>query len=138
MRAPTLAAELVSVVVLLGCITGILGLPGLRLPLLRRELPRANAPAQHEYDVFADPQPDVGSYNYPTSQSYGGYGYGPPPPPATIEPSTPTTVSLEWFGDYLRYFTNGFIWPTHWVWYDWLVIVWGLGTRCFDPLNCSD
>lgn len=88
MRAWTLAADLVSVAILLGCLTGIQAVSGDGNPLVKRGTSPDEDPKPIDYELFGGPEPDHGAYNYPTP-TYGGYGYPPPPPP----PKTSSTLS---------------------------------------------
>ncbi|KAL7621225.1 hypothetical protein AAE478_008542 [Parahypoxylon ruwenzoriense] len=87
MRASTLAADLVSAVILLACLTGILAVPQGGNLLIRRDSPPDDSSNQIDYELFGGPEPDRGAYNYPTP-TYGGYGPPPPPPPTSRAPSS--------------------------------------------------
>ncbi|KAK6956454.1 hypothetical protein Daesc_001732 [Daldinia eschscholtzii] len=86
MRALTLAADLVSVVVLLTTLPGIRAVTQEDNLAIQRDPSPDVDPQKINYELFDDPQHGPsGGYNYHTP-TYGGYG-SPPPPPFTSKAS---------------------------------------------------
>ncbi|KAH9905357.1 hypothetical protein F4778DRAFT_779695 [Xylariomycetidae sp. FL2044] len=101
MRVSTLSTDLISVVLLLGCLTGVLALPNRHEPRLGQDLDSDNDEGKQppNYELFGGPPPDRGEYIYPTL-TYGGYGPPPPPPPTSTSETASSSPTESGTGSY--------------------------------------
>ncbi len=83
MRVFTLAAELVSVGLLLVHLPSVYSLPELRELIDERDVSGEDAVELPNYDLYGGPPPNRGGYDYVTI-TYGGYGPPPPPPSSSV------------------------------------------------------
>ncbi|KAI3327124.1 hypothetical protein HD806DRAFT_531708 [Xylariaceae sp. AK1471] len=86
MRALTLAADLVSVALLLGCVPRVFAFTNRHQDLEERYVSNEDATEQPYYNLYGGPPPNRDAYAYP-SVTYGGYGPPPPPSSSDIIPS---------------------------------------------------
>ncbi|RYP43464.1 hypothetical protein DL768_009910 [Monosporascus sp. mg162] len=97
MKVTLLPVGIISVFLLLGCITSISAFSDLRSALHdRRDIADGESVQEINYEDYGGPVPQNREYDYPTS--YGAYGppFNPPPPvmtPASSSSSTPSSAS---------------------------------------------
>ncbi|RYP10142.1 hypothetical protein DL764_000852 [Monosporascus ibericus] len=94
MQVTLLPVGIVSVFLLLGCITSISAFSDLRsAPHGRREIADDGSAQEINYEDYGGPVPQNREYDYPTS--YGAYGppFSPPPPAVTPASSSSITSS---------------------------------------------
>ncbi|RYP41578.1 hypothetical protein DL767_000920 [Monosporascus sp. MG133] len=94
MKITLLPVGIVSVFLLLGCITSISAFSDLRSALHgRRNIADEESAQEINYEDYGGPVPQNREYDYPTS--YGAYGppFNPPPPVVTPASSSSSTSS---------------------------------------------